>query len=185
MATTSGDRSARFPAIEAKYGQPVSYWLEQLAECGSDSYPDQIAWLRESHGFTRAHANTVVMYFRGSTTTRRYADVDAYLATIDPVAADTIRSIFAAVTAEFPDLEPVIAWNQPILRTASGYVLGVSTATRHLTINPWSIAALGFAAGTLPASTIKKHTFSVPFGWEVDGEMMRAMVRQRLTELEP
>ena len=184
MASTSGDRSAQFPTIENKYGQPISYWLDQLAGCGSDKYPDQIAWLRENHGFTRAHANTVVMYFRGSTTTRRYSDVDTYLGSIDPGAADTIRSIFAAITAEFPDLEPVIAWNQPILRNDHGYVFGISTASRHLTVNPWSTEALERFTGSLPTSAVKKHTFTVPFGWEIDAEMLRAMVRQRLSEIE-
>ena len=30
-------------------------------------YPEQMAYLRENHGFSQAHANALVMYSRGST----------------------------------------------------------------------------------------------------------------------
>jgi hypothetical protein len=63
MALNDGDRSQFFPAIEKKHGLPVSHWLSELSELGEAKYPEQIAYLRENHGFSQAHANAVVMHF--------------------------------------------------------------------------------------------------------------------------
>lgn len=35
-----------------------------------------------------------------------------------------------------------MAWNQPMLRQGRAYVFGLSVATRHLTLNPWSTQVL-------------------------------------------
>jgi hypothetical protein len=37
------------------------------------TYDEQMALLQGDHGFSRAHANAVVMYTRGSTTSRRFS----------------------------------------------------------------------------------------------------------------
>jgi hypothetical protein len=53
---TNPDRASYFPAIEKKYGQPMSYWFDQMDEIADRKYPEQIAFLRENHGFSQAHA---------------------------------------------------------------------------------------------------------------------------------
>ena len=59
------DRSSHFPAIEKKYGQPMSFWFDQIAEISARKYLEQIAYLRENFGFTQTHANALVLYARG------------------------------------------------------------------------------------------------------------------------
>jgi len=72
----------------------MSYWFAVMAELADQKYPDQIAYLRSNYGFTQTHANALVMYSRGSKSTQR----------------------FNAITTKYPNLELVIAWNQPMLR---------------------------------------------------------------------
>lgn len=72
MVEKSGDRSTFFPAIEKKYGQPMSYWHGVIAELIDRKYAEQIAFFRENHGFSQAHANALVMYSRGSKTSKRF-----------------------------------------------------------------------------------------------------------------
>ena len=84
MPTNDGDRSQFFPAIEKKHGLPVSHWLSELSELDEAKYPEQIAYLRENHGFSQAHANAVVMHFRGSTTSKRFSTPKQYFAQLDP-----------------------------------------------------------------------------------------------------
>ncbi|MBU6330246.1 MAG: fibronectin type III domain-containing protein, partial [Acidobacteria bacterium] len=86
--------------------------------------------------------NAVVMTHRGSTTTRRYATAEDYFATLDGQKAATARAIFAAITEKVKGLELVTARNQPMLRAESGYVFGLSAATNHLTLNPFSAAVM-------------------------------------------
>ena len=67
MAVADGDRSKFFPAIEKKHGEKIQYWINLLRELETTKYPEQIAYLKEDHGFSQAHANALVMYARGST----------------------------------------------------------------------------------------------------------------------
>ena len=43
-----------------------------MKDLADEKYPAQIAFLRENHGFSQAHANALVMYSRGSLTTRKF-----------------------------------------------------------------------------------------------------------------
>ena len=68
---TNPDRASYFPAIEKRYGQPMSYWFDQMDEIKDAKYPEQIAYLKENHGFSQTHANALVMYCRGSKSAHR------------------------------------------------------------------------------------------------------------------
>ena len=184
MATTSGDRSKQFPAIERKHGQPVQHWFDLLAEHGKTKYDEQMALLREGHGFSQAHANAVVMTHRGSTTTRRFADADAYFDSLDAEKATTARAIFAAIRKRVKGLELVTAWNQPMLRNEAGYVFGLSAASKHLTLNPMSGLVMAAFADRLDGLKVNKHTFIVPPDWKVDAALLQAMVEARIAELD-
>lgn len=180
---SNGDRSDHFPAIERKHGGPIAMWIDRLSELGDAKYPEQIAYLRENHGFSQAHANALVMYVRGSSTSKRFATPDAFFASLDPVAARTSREIFSTVLAARPDLELVTAWNQPMLRWNRAYVLGLSATTKHLLLNSFSADVLAAHAELLAAYAVKKYTFRVPHDWDVDTGLLLALVDARLAEV--
>jgi uncharacterized protein YdhG (YjbR/CyaY superfamily) len=183
VADSSGDRSSHFPAIERKHGRPVEEWLEELAALGDVSYNEQMSLLQDVHGFSRAHANALVMYARGSTSARRFDDPEAYFRDLGGEREQTARAIISAIVEEFPELDLVIAWNQPMLRRGTDYVFGLSAATNHLLIASW-----GGISETVRAHlgdlTANKKTIRVPVGWEIDMELLRIMVAERLAELE-
>lgn len=183
MGTTPGDRSVHFPAIENKHGRPIAYWLAELAALGDAKYPEQIAFLRERHEFSQAHANAVVMYARGSTTTRRHADPEQYFRGLGGDRERTARAIFDAITAEFADLEMVIAWNQPMLKRGKDYVFGLSAATNHLLLGPWGANSVELARPMLNGLEANKKTIKVPIDWHVDAPLLHSLVRARLAEL--
>lgn len=184
VPTRSGDRSAHFPAIERKHNKPVSYWLKQLASLRSDKYQDQIDLLRECHGFSREHANALVMYHRGSTSSKRHADPKDYFATLDATKARTVKAILRAVQAKWKGLDLVMAWNQPMLRSGSAYVFGVSVSKNHITLNPFSKAVMDEFRPVLAKYAPAKHTFKVPIDWKVDAVLLQQMARARLAELD-
>ena len=51
-----------FPAIEKKYGQPVSYWLELVGELKDMKHMERVNWLKAEHGMGHGHANAIVGY---------------------------------------------------------------------------------------------------------------------------
>lgn len=184
MATPAGDRSALFPAIEKKHGKPIAYWLAELKGLGDDAkYPEQIALLRERHEFSQAHANALVMYARGSTTTRRYADPEQFFTSLGGDKERTARAIFAAIADEFPDLEMVIAWNQPMLKRGTQYIFGLSAASNHLLIASFGTGFVEQVRPLLNGLEANKKTIKVPIGWQVDTTLLYTLVRARLAEL--
>jgi uncharacterized protein len=183
MASPTGSRSDYFPAIEAKYGQPMAYWIGLLEDRAQEGYPAQMAFLQEEHGFSRAHANALVMYCRGSESSKRFNSTSEYLATLDPVAATTMRAIFAAITEAHPEFELVMAWNQPMLRQGDDYVFGASVQSKHVLLGPWARDTVSILAAQLTGYTVNKKTVKVPLDWDVDTALLLAMVDLRLAEL--
>ena len=182
---TDGDRTRYWPAIETKYGQPMQYWFDQVADVSGGRYGDQIARLREGFGFSQAHANAVVMYVRGSASSKRFDTLDGYLEGVDPVAVTTVRGVFDALRKACPGSDVVIAWNQPMLKVEQGYVFGVSLASRHMLLAPWGAGVLEQFTPRLQADgyVVNKKTIRVPLDWPVDAALLGDMAAARLAEL--
>ncbi|MCX6426310.1 MAG: DUF4287 domain-containing protein [Actinobacteria bacterium] len=182
MTSKDGSRESYFPAIEKKYGEPISYWHKVMAELVDQKYPEQIAHLRENYGFTQTHANALVMYSRGSNSSKRFATPAKYFQSLDPAQAKTIKAMFSAITKKYPELKLVIAWNQPMLTFGKHYVFGVSAAKKHISFAPWSTDVIEKFSSKLKDYDVKKKTISVPNDWKVDEKLLQAMVKARLLE---
>jgi uncharacterized protein YdhG (YjbR/CyaY superfamily) len=183
MPATNSDRSKHFAAIERKHGEKATVWLKRLKDLETTKYPEQIAFLRENHGFSQAHANALVMYHRGSKSSNKFGTPDNYFKSLEPKTAKTIRQIFAAVTTKHKNLELVMAWNQPMLRNENGYVIGISVSKKHLTLNPFSKQVLDKFASRLKKYEVNKHTFIVPLDWKVEVALIQAVANARIAEL--
>ncbi|CAB4768211.1 MAG: DUF4287 domain-containing protein [Actinobacteria bacterium] len=185
MASKDGDRSKFFPAIEKKHGEKVSFWINRLKELETTKYPEQIAYLKENYGFSQAHANALVMYVRGSTTSKRFDSPDNYFSGLDAKTAKTMKAIFAAITANHKGLELVMAWNQPMLRLGKDYVIGLSVSKNHIAVNPFSVEALDKNLKKLEPYTVNKYTFQVPLDWKVDAALISSLAKVRIAEIMP
>ena len=183
MARESGDRSKFFPTIEKKHGQPINFYINQLKELDSTKYPEQIEFLRENYGFSQTHANAVVMYVRGSKSSKRFDSPATYFKTLEPGPRRTAKAIFKTIQDEYPELELVVAWNQPILKAEKGYVLGLSATANYFLINPFSKAVFDKNASKLKNYKLNKHTVQIPLDWEIDKSMLIGLVKGRMTEL--
>jgi uncharacterized protein YdhG (YjbR/CyaY superfamily) len=162
MPTKDPSREAHFPLIEKKYGEPMKYWFKVMATIKDKKYPEQIAHLRENYGFSQAHANALVMFSRGSTT--------------------TLRKVFRILKVKYPELELVTAWNQPMLRKGTHYVFGASVATNHILIAPFDSEVIKKMAPQLKGYKVNKKTVAVPNDWEVDEKILVNMVKSALSQ---
>jgi uncharacterized protein YdhG (YjbR/CyaY superfamily) len=123
------------------------------------------------------------MYVRGSTTSKRFATPAEYFKSLDAPTAKTSQAIFAAIQSKFPQLELVIAWNQPILRVGKQSIFGVSASKNHLTINPFSVDVLEAHEKKLTDFVVNKYTFQVPTDWKANTSLLQSLVRTRLKEI--
>lgn len=161
----------------------MDHWFSLMKTVEGRRYPEQMAFLQEGHGFSRTHANAVVQYCRGSTTTRRFTTLDEYLAKADPTMRSTVERIFLSIRERHPDLEVVIAWNQPMLKAGDAYVFGVGTGKNHILLGPWGADIIERCRPLLDGYVVNKKTVRVPADWEVDDALLEAMVQPRLEEL--
>jgi uncharacterized protein YdhG (YjbR/CyaY superfamily) len=145
-------------------------------------YPEQIAHLRENYGFSQAHANALVMYSRGSTTAKRFNTPAEFYKTVKPEQAKTMKKIFKTITDKYPKTELVIAWNQPMLKLGNDYIFGVSAATNHILMAPWSNDVLDSFREKLAHLDVKKKTIGIPNDWVVEEKLILAMTKARIAE---
>jgi len=183
MAIPSPARDSHFPAIEKRYGQPMKYWFSVMKDLAGEKYPAQIAHLRESYGFSQAHANALVMYSRGSLSASRFSTPTEYYKTIDPAQAKTIKAIFKVIRTKYPRAEVVIAWNQPMVKIDEAYVFGATVATKHILISPWSADVIAEFAEKMEDLAVKKKTIGIPNDWKVNSSLILTLVRARLKEV--
>jgi len=170
------DRASYFPVIEKRYGKPMSHWHREMRKVSGLKYPEQMAFLQEQHGFSRAHANALVQYSRGSTSSRRFDTVDEYLAEHDATKQGTVRAILETITDAFPDAEIVIAWNQPMVKLGDRYVFGLGVFTKHILIAPYDSEVIDRFRDRLAGYSVNKKTIKVPVDWDVDVELIQDLV---------
>ncbi len=184
MPEKSSDRSAHFPAIEKKYGHPMSYWFGQMEEIAERKYPEQIAFLRENHGMSQAHANAIVMFSRGSTSAKKYSSFKEYFDLHDATKQKTAKAIFKAIESKYPKMEQVIAWNQPMLKLGDDYIFGLNILKNHILIAPHDgRQIIKDFAERLEGYEVKLKTIQVPIDWKVDAKLLQDLAAARIKEI--
>lgn len=161
----------------------MSYWHGVMRNLSGRTYAEQVGFLQDEHGFSRAHANALVMYSRGSISARRVETPDAYFDAQPPEHAATMRSIFAVIQKKRAGLDLVIAWNQPMLKSGKDYVFGVSAATNHVLLGPWGNDSIARVGALLDGYAVNKKTIKVPIDWKPDAKLLLCLVDNRLAEL--
>lgn len=182
MPVTS-DRESHFPNIEKKYGQPMKYWFGVMKEISDWKYPEQVAYLREEHGFSQVHANALVMYSRGSKSSKRFATLSEYLKNESPAKQKTIKAIIKAIQAKHPKAEVVIAWNHPMIKYQDQYIFGMSLAENHILLAPFDPKILNQFKSELASYKVLKKTFQVPVDWKVDTKLLQDMIKVAISKL--
>jgi len=175
-ATDGPERASLFPAIEKRYGQPMSHWHREMQKVAGQRYPEQMAFLQEQHGFSRAHANALVQYSRGSKSARRFSTVDDYLAPHDAIKQATVRAILDSITDAYPQADVVIAWNQPMAMLGGKYVFGLGVFSKHILIAPFDSEVIEEFRERLSGYSLNKKTIKVPVDWQVDARLVQDLV---------
>ena len=69
-----------------------------------------------------------------------------YLESIDnPDHRDRVGQVFAWVLEKFPELQPKIAWNQPMFTHHDTFIIGFSVSKQHMAVSPEATGVSHFA----------------------------------------
>ena len=161
----------------------MKYWFRVMEELKDAKYPEQIAFLKEEHGFSQAHANALVMYSRGSKSSKRFSNLDDFLKKEDPIKKKTVKAILSAIQVKYPKTELVIAWNKPMLKYKDQYIFGVSLATNHILIAPFDSKILKKLEPKLRDYKVLKKTVQVPVDWKVDQKLLQSMAKEAIDQI--
>lgn len=114
-----------------------------------------------------------------------FESIEAYLEAVDPVKAETIRSVIDFILSEFPELAPKIAWNVPTLHRDGQYVVGITAYKNHITFSAFSSAVIDTYKECLEKHyKVFKNCFHIPVDWEMDKKLVKELVQGRLAELD-
>ncbi len=182
MAANS-DRESYFPKIEQKHGQPMKYWFRVMSDISDWKYPAQIAYLKEEHGFSQAHANALVMYSRGSKSSKRFNSLNDYLKNESAIKQKTVKAIIKAIKTKYPNVEVVIAWNHPMIKFKDQYIFGLSVAEKHILLAPFDPKILKQFEKQLREYRVLKKTFQVPVDWKVDTKLLTEMIKEAISKV--
>lgn len=61
---------------------------------------------------------------------------EPYLTPLEPIRRSRVEEILGWVVEEFPELKRVIKWNQPMFTHHGTYIIGMSAASKHVSIAP-------------------------------------------------
>lgn len=94
-----------------------------------------------------------------------------------------IRRLVDFVSTSYPQLDLVLAWNQPMFKIDGSYLIGFMPTQKHinlLTVTDTAITALaselaGFRHGT--------RSISLPFDWSIDAQFINRVLTLRSNEL--
>ena len=113
----------------------------------------------------------------------KFENLDEYFASLDDTKAATLRRVLNVIATNFPDSSVKLAWNTPQIQIEGKYVFGMSAAKNHLSLAPWSEAAMTTFADRLAPYETTKGLFKVPVDWDVDGTLITDLIQARMAEL--
>ena len=113
----------------------------------------------------------------------KFENLEEYFASLDDTKAATLRRVLDVIVTNFPDSSVKLAWNTPQIQIEGKYVFGMSAAKNHLSLAPWSEAAMATFADRLAPYETTKGLFKVPVDWDVDGALITDLIQARMAEL--
>ena len=154
-----------------------------MKDLEGQKYPEQVAFLKEEHGFSQAHANALVMYSRGSLSSKRFDSMEGFLKNEDADKKKTIKKIFKVIQDKYPKSELVIAWNKPMIKMNDKYVFGVATTKNYILIAPFDADTIDALRPKLKDYKVNKKTIEVPSDWKVDEKLLLTIVKESINKV--
>ncbi|WP_252501976.1 iron chaperone [Sporosarcina sp. Marseille-Q4943] len=107
-----------------------------------------------------------------------------FLAKIDnPEHRARTEEVLTWVKEKYPELSPVIKWNQPMFTDHGTYIIGFSVSKQHLAVSPEEAGVIHFSDQIVQAGY--KHTkMLVQFPWNrpFDYELLEKMIDYNIAD---
>lgn len=111
---------------------------------------------------------------------------EKYLSAIEKEAHRArMREILNWVKKQFPDMEPKIAWNQPVFTAHGTFIIGFSVSKQHIAVAPEAAGIEEFSADIVAAGySMSANIFRIRWEQPVDFSLMERMIAYNLKDKE-
>lgn len=101
----------------------------------------------------------------------------------DPEHRAEFGEVMAWVMATFPQLEPRIAWNQPMFTAHGTFIIGFSVASKHFSVSI-ELGGIEHFRDAIDRAGYSQTPmlFRVPFGTPVNYDLLRSMIEFNLAD---
>lgn len=107
---------------------------------------------------------------------------ETYLATIkNEEHRHTLSSLFVQIAERYPQLDPVIKWNQPMFTNDGTFIIGFSVAKAHISVAPEKAGMNQFAAAIAAAGYSQTDfLFRIPWTAAINTALLFEMIEFNL-----
>ena len=94
-----------------------------------------------------------------------------------------MEELFNWVSTKYPELEPVIKWNQPMFTDHGTYIIGFSAAKQHMSVAPESVVIEKYAEEIVHAGyTHTKELFRIKWTNPIDFTLLEKMIAFNISD---
>ncbi len=102
---------------------------------------------------------------------------DFLLTVGNPIIERKISNILLWIQKTYPQLEPVMKWNQPMFLHEGTFIIGFSVAKKHLNIAPEEVTLIRFSEDIKNAGYEQtKMLMQIKEKQEIDYELLKKMI---------
>lgn len=102
---------------------------------------------------------------------------------VDPQQRSRVETVLDWVRGTFPQLEPRVAWNQPMFTDHGTFIVGFSVSKKHLAMSP-ELRGIEVFSDRIRAAGFGHTKMLVQFPWEkpVDFGLLEEMIAFNIAE---
>ena len=106
----------------------------------------------------------------------KFGDLEEFYSSLPAEQETAIRRLVDFVSTKYPDLELLLAWNQPMFRLGKKYVIGFMPTKKHINLLTISDDAVTHFATELEGYRHGTRSISLPFDWEINQELIAKLI---------
>jgi uncharacterized protein YdhG (YjbR/CyaY superfamily) len=106
----------------------------------------------------------------------KFATLKEFYASLPQDQEQAIRRLVDFVATNYPDLELLLAWNQPMFRLGKKYLIGFMPTKKHINLLTISDDAINHLAAELKGYRHGTRSISLPFDWKIDQELIAKVI---------
>ena len=106
----------------------------------------------------------------------KFANLEEFYNSLPQDQEQATRRFVEFIALAYPELELVLAWNQPMFKLGSKYLVGFMPTKKHINLLTISDDAINHLAGDLKGYRHGTRSIALPFDWEIDRALIAKVI---------